>query len=178
MCAHIDQTAVRVGGHRCDRAPCPRVFQTGDKARLHPRAIQGWRPALIDVVAGTRRRSLASRSWRRRSAGGPRARPGDHQPKRSAVAPDIPTLIESGLSDFDVQGWFGWLAPAKTPAPIVARLNAEIANILKDPVVRERLVAQGSDPAGGTPEEFGRFIQSEYERWAKVIKTANIKFDR
>lgn len=140
--------------------------------------FKGGAPALTDVVAGHSQAlfSIALVAMPQVRAGRVRAL-GITSEMRSAIAPDIPTLIENGLPGFDVQGWFGWLAPAKTPAPIVARLNAEIVKILKDPEVREKLVAQGSEPAAGPPEEFGRLLRSEHARWAKVIRTANIKLD-
>lgn len=88
---------------------------------------------------------------------------------------DVPTLIEQGVADFDVSAWFGLMAPAGTPREIIARLNADSVSALRRPVIRERLESVGLKPAPGTPEEFGRFIQGEIDRWAKVAKAANIR---
>jgi len=96
---------------------------------------------------------------------------------RTVTAPDIPTVAESGVPGFDAIGWFGVVAPAGTPAPIVARLNAEIVDALKLPEVRQRLLAGGAEPATSTPEEFGRLIRSESAKWAKVIKAAGVKLN-
>ena len=88
---------------------------------------------------------------------------------------DVPTLIEQGIADFDVNAWFGLMAPAGTPREIVARLNAEATKVLRQTATRERLESVGLTPAPGTPEEFGRYIAGELERWAKVAKAANIR---
>jgi tripartite-type tricarboxylate transporter receptor subunit TctC len=84
---------------------------------------------------------------------------------RTAAAPDVPTMIESGVSDYDASSWYGLLAPAGTPRAIVARLNAEIAQVLRMNDVRERLIGQGLDPAGGTPAEFAKKIDEELVNW-------------
>lgn len=98
-------------------------------------------------------------------------------PQRSVAAPEIPTIAESGVPDFAAIGWFGVVAPAGTPAPIIARLNAEIVDALKVPEIRERLLAGGAEPATGTPEAFGNFIKSEIPKWARVIKAAGVKLN-
>lgn len=95
--------------------------------------------------------------------------------KRSALAPELPTVAESGFAGFEVVGWFGWLAPAKTPPEIVARLHKEISRILVEPATRERLHALGADAVGDTPQAFGAFIKSEHAKWAGVIKQAKIQ---
>ena len=95
--------------------------------------------------------------------------------KRSAVAPDLPTVAELGFPGFEVIGWFGWLAPAKTPRGIVMRLNEEIVKALKAPAVRERLLSQSTEPVGNSPGKFAAFIKSERDKWAGVIKRAGIK---
>jgi tripartite-type tricarboxylate transporter receptor subunit TctC len=97
--------------------------------------------------------------------------------KRSAVAPELPTVAESGIPGFEVLGWFGWLAPARTPQPIVTRLNREIVRILEEPAMHDRLVGLGSDPAPSTPQQFAAFIRSEHDKWAAVIKKAGIRLD-
>jgi tripartite-type tricarboxylate transporter receptor subunit TctC len=88
---------------------------------------------------------------------------------------DVPTVIEQGVPDFDVNAWFGLFAPARTPREIVARLHAESVKALRLPATRERLQGMGLSPAPNTPEEFAQFIQGELDRWAKVAKAANIR---
>ncbi len=97
--------------------------------------------------------------------------------KRVPSLPDVPTVAESGYPGFETSQWYGILAPAKTPAPLIAKLSAEINRILKLPDVNERLTADGAYPRGTTPEEFAAFIQTEMSRWGKVVKTAGIKAD-
>ena len=95
--------------------------------------------------------------------------------KRSALAPELPTVAESGFPGFEAIGWFGWVAPAKMPNEIVVRFNREIVRILNLPEMRERLRQLGADPVGNSPAEFAAFIKSEHDKWAKVIKQANIR---
>jgi tripartite-type tricarboxylate transporter receptor subunit TctC len=94
---------------------------------------------------------------------------------RSPAAPQLPTMIEAGMPDFVVTGWYGILAPAGTPAGIVAKLNKELVRILRTPEVRERLASDGSEPIGSTPEEFAAHIKSEITKWHKVVLEANLK---
>ncbi len=95
--------------------------------------------------------------------------------KRSEVAPELPTMQESGLANFDVTTWYGVWAPAKTPADIVAKLNKTLNQALADPDVRSQLLKAGADPLGGTAEEFARFCSSESERYGAIVKAANIQ---
>ncbi|MBO9357565.1 tripartite tricarboxylate transporter substrate binding protein [Bordetella petrii] len=94
--------------------------------------------------------------------------------QRLAVLPDVPTLAESGLPGFESYNWQGIVAPAGTPAPIIAKLNSEFNRILQDPEVQKAIADSGSQAGGGTPEEFGAFIASETRKWAEVIKNGNI----
>jgi tripartite-type tricarboxylate transporter receptor subunit TctC len=95
--------------------------------------------------------------------------------KRTASAPEIPTLDESGMKGFDSQGWFALLAPAGTPAPILDKINVEANRIIRTPEFRERMTKVGADTVGGSIDEFRARIKSETERWGKVIEAANIK---
>ena len=97
--------------------------------------------------------------------------------KRMSAIPDIPTIAESGVPDFESGSWQGVVAPVGTPREVVARLNAEILRIVNAPEMRDRLGKQGADVRTNTPEEFGTFIRSETAKWAKVVKDANIKVD-
>jgi tripartite-type tricarboxylate transporter receptor subunit TctC len=95
--------------------------------------------------------------------------------KRASVLPEVPTLDEQGIKDVYADNWYALFAPAKTPAPIIAKLNAAVAATLKDPEIARRLIEAGADPAPGTPEELASFLKSELERWGKVVKEKNIK---
>ncbi len=95
--------------------------------------------------------------------------------QRAPSLPDVPTFIEAGVADFDINSWVGLLAPAKTPRPIVDRLNTELNAVLNDPVVRERLVTLGITASPGGPERFGRDMARDLSRYAAVVKAANIK---
>jgi len=95
--------------------------------------------------------------------------------KRSALVPDLPTVAEAGLPGFEANNWNGFLVPAKTPRPIIDRLNKEIAGALSQPDIKEFLFKQGLDAAPGTPEAFGAYIKSEMTKWAKVIQAAGVK---
>jgi tripartite-type tricarboxylate transporter receptor subunit TctC len=94
---------------------------------------------------------------------------------RFFALPDVPTFAESGLPGYESIGWFGFVAPARTPPAIIARLNAAIVAALADPAVLERIHLLGAEPMPGTPEEFGRFIRSEHDKWAKVIAESGTK---
>ncbi|HQR11812.1 MAG TPA: tripartite tricarboxylate transporter substrate binding protein [Casimicrobiaceae bacterium] len=96
---------------------------------------------------------------------------------RAAALPDVPTLAESGLPGFEASSWFGLLAPAGTPQPAIATLNAEVAKWLATPEAREKLLAQGAIAAGGTPEDFTRHIAAETAKWQKVVKESGAKVD-
>jgi len=98
-------------------------------------------------------------------------------PKRSPAIPDIPTVAEAGLPGFDVTTWYGVLAPAGTPRPIVTRLNAELARAMHAPDLQDRLAAMATEPATDTPEEFGELILQEIAKWAKVVHDAGLKAD-
>jgi len=89
---------------------------------------------------------------------------------RSAAAPDIPTLAESGLPGFEAVSWFAMFAPANTPKPIIDKLQAEVSRIIKAPEITKRLLELGLDPVGGTPAELAKYQKSEITKWAKVVK--------
>jgi len=93
--------------------------------------------------------------------------------KRIALAPDVPTVAESGVAGFDASAWYGVVVPARTPQPVINRLHGEVVKILAGPT-RQRLEAQGFEPDGGTPAAFAAYIKSEIAKWANVIKTAGI----
>lgn len=96
---------------------------------------------------------------------------------RSPIAPDLPTVAESGLPGFEVTAWFGLLAPAATPRPIIDRLQQTIAAIVQQPEVRSRLLELSTIPASNTPDEFAVQVKSDIAKWAKVVKDTGVKVD-
>lgn len=94
---------------------------------------------------------------------------------RSPELPNVPTVAESGLPAFEVTAWFGVFAPARTPKPIIDRLNAELVKILATPDVRQKLANHGVQPGGGTPDSLRDFLASDIEKWSKVIREAGIR---
>src|SRR5437899_2140808 len=97
--------------------------------------------------------------------------------KRAARTPEIPSFIESGVKDFNVGTWFAMLAPRGTPREVRAKLYADITALLKEPAVAELMLKQGMTPAGGTPEELHDLIRSDFERWNRIVREADIKAD-
>ena len=94
---------------------------------------------------------------------------------RSASSPELPTIAELGYPDFEASSWFGLLGPAGMPREIAMKIQAEVVRVLKIPEIREKLIQQGVDPVGSTPDEFAAYIKSETEKWAKVVKMAGAK---
>ena len=97
--------------------------------------------------------------------------------KRSVLLPDIPTIAESGFPGYEVSGWYGFSAPAGTPREVVAKLYKEISRSLTLPDVRDRMMANGQEPVGSTPEKFAAYIKAEMIKWEKVIKQSGAKVD-
>lgn len=95
--------------------------------------------------------------------------------KRSAAFPDVPTVQEAGVADFEVDSWYAMFVPAKTPKPIIDKLNAALNTVLKEPEIKEKLLAQGSEAVGGPPEALAKAVATELPKWAKLAKDANIK---
>lgn len=98
-------------------------------------------------------------------------------PKRVPSLPDVPTIAEAGYKGFDANTWFGLVAPAGTPAPIVTKINAEVNRILKMPDVKEKFAAEGGGPIGGSSQEFAALLKSDYVKWGKVVKDSGAKLD-
>jgi tripartite-type tricarboxylate transporter receptor subunit TctC len=95
--------------------------------------------------------------------------------KRAAGAPDVPTIAEAGVPGYEATQWFGVAAPAGTPKDIITRLHDAVVRTLKTPEVTERLLADGAEPVGNSPEEFSAYIRSETEKWAKVVRSAGMQ---
>ena len=137
---------------------------------------KGAAPATTDVIAGQIQLSFAST---------PGAVPMVKANKVKALAvtslkrvgklPDVPTVAEAALPNFDASVWYGVVAPAGTPRDVVQRLNREIVRIINEPAQRERMIAADFEPTTSTPEQFGAFIRSETAKWAKVVKASGAR---
>ncbi|HEX2830927.1 MAG TPA: tripartite tricarboxylate transporter substrate binding protein [Burkholderiales bacterium] len=139
---------------------------------------KGGNPAMIDVIAG-QIQMLYSTILQSQ----PHIKAGKLRPlavttaKRSRAAPDLPTMQEAGVKGYEVAGWYGMIAPLKTPPAIIDRLNKQVVQVLHSPEVAPRLAADGSEPVGSTPQQFGQHIKSEVAKWAKLTKQMNIRMD-
>lgn len=139
---------------------------------------KGTGPALIDLMGGQISLMFSSplavlphiRTGKLRALGITGA-------SRSSMAPDLPTVAEAGMPGFEATGWNGFVAPAKTPEAIVARLNNEIVRLLALPDVRDRIAREGSEPVASSSRAFAALIAQELIKWAKVVKDANIRLE-
>lgn len=151
------------------------LFQSMSKTKMVHVPYKGGGPAMVDLVAGNINLIFATAA-----SAMPHIKSGRIKPlavttaKRSGLVPDLPTIAEAGLKDFEANNWYGILAPAKTPRPIVDRLNKEIVGVLNSPDIKAFLFKQGLDVAPSTPEAFAAYIRSEKAKWEKVIKAANL----
>jgi tripartite-type tricarboxylate transporter receptor subunit TctC len=151
-------------------------FSMAAKIELLHVPYKGTAPALIDLIAGQTSAVFTGipgilphvKAGRLRVIGVSTA-------KRVDSLPDVPTVAESGLPGFDVTQWWGVLAPAGTPLPIVTKLNETLGTALRSGDLRTRLAATGAEPTPSTPDEFHAFIKSEIARWAPVIRASGAK---
>jgi tripartite-type tricarboxylate transporter receptor subunit TctC len=97
--------------------------------------------------------------------------------KRSPQMPDVPTIGEAGVPGFEAVNWFGMFAPAKTPKPIIRRVNEAVVKVLRAPDIQAQFIALGADPVGDSPEEFAAFVRRDMERYARVVKLSGAKVD-
>lgn len=139
---------------------------------------KGTGSAMPDVISGQVDMSFPNlpSGWPQVKAGNLKAL-GVTTAKRSAAAPSVPTIAESGLPGYDMATWYGLVAPANLPADIRSRLNKELQSILAEPKFKEKLIGQGADPMPGTPEQFSAFIKNEIEKWRKLITQSQITVD-
>jgi tripartite-type tricarboxylate transporter receptor subunit TctC len=137
---------------------------------------KGGAPALSDLVGGQIQMLFSTILQAQSQLKGGRVRAlAVTTAKRSAGAPDLPTMQEAGVAGYEVAGWYGMVAPLKTPAAIITRINTEAVKALRGPDIRDKLAADGSEPVGSTPEAFGRHIKSEVAKWNKLVKDAGIR---
>jgi len=140
---------------------------------------KGSAPALVDVVGGQTQMMIDTISTVLPYARDNRLRPlAVAVQRRLAVLPDVPTLEEAAsLPGFEMSAWQGIVVPAATPKEIVAKLNTEINRAVQNPDLRQKLALGGSEPLGGTPEQYAAYIRSELARWTRVVKDAGAKAD-
>jgi tripartite-type tricarboxylate transporter receptor subunit TctC len=154
------------------------LFKSMTGVEMQHVPYKGSPPALQDVVGGQ-----VSMTFDNITTAWPLAKVGKLRPlavttaKRSSIAPEVPTLAESGLPGFEVGSWQGVFAPAGTPPEIVKRLNVEIVKILNSPDVREKLTALGAEPVGDSAEQFSAYVKSEVVKWSDVVKKSGARVD-
>lgn len=154
------------------------LMNTVAQVKLVHVPYKGAVPALTDVIAGqvpiTFGNNIATlphvKSGRLRALGVTSA-------ARSALMPDVPTVIEGGLPDFVVVGWYAILTTSGTPQTAIAKLHGELAKIVREAEVQRRLLSDGSEPVGSSPAELASFIRTEIEKWSKVVKNARLRAD-
>ena len=152
------------------------MFSTAVGVRMNHIPYKGANPALSDVVGGHAQVMFATlvSSLPQVQAGRLRA-VAVTSAKRSRHVPDVPTMIESGLPGFEAVGWFMVMAPARTPAPVLSRLQVALADALAQPAVRERLSGDGAEVVASRPDEAKRFLETEIQRWGAVVKSAGLR---
>jgi tripartite-type tricarboxylate transporter receptor subunit TctC len=139
---------------------------------------KGAAPIAADLVSGQIQMTFFTVSAALPHLASARVRPiAIASPRRSGLAPDVPTFGESGLPGFEATTWFGVMAPRGTKHAVVARLHEAFTGVLKVPDVRERILKQGFDIVGSTPDEFTRYVKSEIPKWAKVVKASGASVD-
>ena len=152
------------------------MFSRAVGVRMNHVPYKGANPALTDVVGGHAQIMFATlvsalphvQSGRLRAVAVTSA-------KRARHVPDVPTMIESGVPDFEAVGWYMVLVPSRTPAPVMARMQGAVAETLNQPAVRERLTGDGAEVVANKPEEAKRFLEAEIKRWGAVVKAAGLK---
>lgn len=154
------------------------LFTLMTNTRMVHVPYKGGAPALADVLSGQVELLFSTVIQ-----GLPQIKSGKLKPiavgsmKRSASLPQVPTIDESGVPGYDVTNWFGVLAPAGTAQPILAALNREIVRHLQSADLTQRLAAEGAEPVGGSPTEFGQLIRNDIEKFTRVVQAAGIKIN-
>jgi len=154
------------------------LFQSMAEIKMTHVPYKGSGPALADLIAGNVHVLFSSitssvnhvKSGRLRALGVTSA-------KRSTTMPDIPTISESGVAGYEATNWYGWLAPAGTPAAVISKLSAEIVSMLKLPDMASRLAADGGEAIGSTPEQFTDYLTAEIARKRRLIKDAGVRVE-
>ena len=152
------------------------MFSSAVGVRMNHVPYKGANPALADVVGGHAQVMFATlvSALPQVQAGRLRA-VAVTSDKRSRHLPEVPTMIESGVPGFEAVGWFMVMAPARTPAPVMSRLQVALADALAQPSVRERLTGDGAEVVASKPDEARRFLETEIQRWGAVVKSAGLR---
>jgi tripartite-type tricarboxylate transporter receptor subunit TctC len=154
------------------------LFGSEAKVKLLHVPYKGIGPAMTDVLGGTLNMVLATPSSTQAHIRAGKARAlALTSLQRSPLLPDIPTAQESGLAGFQLESWWAVLGPARLPPAVVKRLNEDFTALLSQAEVREFFAREGALPKPGTPDEVRRLIQTEVERWARLIKEANVQIE-
>ena len=155
------------------------LFKSMSGTQLVNVSYKGGAPAMVDVLAGNVEVMFATMAVAIGPIKAGRLRPlGVTSSKRYALLPELPTIAEAGLRGYEAAFWFGTFVPTGTPREIVTRLNSEIRSVLQLPEIQQRLLESGLVATGSTPEEFAAFVQSESQKWAKLVKERGLKRDR
>ena len=155
------------------------LFRLTAKANLIHVPYKGGGPAMSDLLGGQILSVFASATTAtpQVKAGKLRAL-GQTGAKRSVALPDVPTIAEQGYPGYEATNWYAYVAPAKTPREVIARLNREIVKTLRDPETHEQILNQGEEPTPSTPEELAKHMAREYATWGKVIREAGIPVEQ
>ncbi|MCW5575137.1 MAG: tripartite tricarboxylate transporter substrate binding protein [Burkholderiales bacterium] len=137
---------------------------------------KGGAPAVADLVAGRLNMMMANLTTAQPHIRAGRLRGlGVGKMKRSPLFPEMPTVAEAGVKDYEANNWNGVVAPVGTPRAVIQRLHRDIVATLQEPVIQERMAKAGLEPVGDTPAEFAQYLKSEAAKWGRVVKTAGIK---
>ena len=151
------------------------LFQSMAKIELLHVPYKGGAPAMVDLVAGQVQLSFASSPTAVTSVNAGRLRAlAVTTARRSRIFPDLPSIAEAGVPGYEAHSWYGFVVPANTPQSIITRLNREIVQILNRPETGEALLKLGLEAWTSTPEAFGAYINSEYDKWGRIIREAGI----
>ena len=154
------------------------LFKTMTGTQIVHVPYKGGAAAIIELIAGQVQIMLESTNSITPHARGGRVRGlAVSGPKRAETLPDLPTIAEAGVPGYEATTWTGVVGPAAMPRAIIVRLNAELNRMVASPAYKEKVMLIGSEPAGGTPEQFGQYIRSEYAKWGDIVKRAGARID-
>lgn len=173
-----DQLNYSSGGMGTANHVAGELFKYLAQVRIVHVPYKGGAPALSDVIAGQIHLMFGTMTMTRDFAKTGRLRAlATTGTTRSAGAPELPSMTEAGVKGYEMVAWYGMLAPVGTPKPVVNKLSEELARIVRIPELRAALLAQGSEPAGSTPEEYTKFLRAEIDKWAKITKASGMRAD-
>jgi tripartite-type tricarboxylate transporter receptor subunit TctC len=149
------------------------IFKTAANIKMRHVPYKGSNPALMDVLAGNVDLMVSSLPSAMGQIKAGKLRPlAVTSARRSSSLPEVPTVAELGYKDFDVSTWYGLFVPAGTPKEIIVTVNAEVNKLLATPEMKAAIIAQGAEPQGMTPEQFGTLLQTDYRKWRDIVKAS------